>query len=65
MTKRATNAPDTGNSCKHPGYDDFNPTSWPSQCATTKDDWVKTNLGVCGEDDNNYPEEFFNCADIE
>ncbi|CAM9828982.1 unnamed protein product, partial [Hapterophycus canaliculatus] len=53
----------TGNSCKHPGYDDFNPPSWPSECAPTKADWVQTSLGMCGMD-GRYPEEFWNCADI-
>jgi len=39
---------DTGNDCKHPGYDDFNP-SWPSTCAPNKDQWIATNRRVCGE----------------
>ncbi|CAM9321699.1 unnamed protein product [Pylaiella littoralis] len=53
----------TGNSCKHPGYDDFNPPSWPSTCAPEKSDWVQTSVGMCGEE-TRYPEEFWNCADI-
>ena len=46
---------DTGNSCMHVGYDEFNPDSWPSECAPTKQDWIVTGLGLCG-DGNNYPE---------
>ncbi|CAN0393687.1 unnamed protein product, partial [Ascophyllum nodosum] len=54
----------TGNSCKHPGYDEFNPPSWPSECAPNKGDWILTSLNMCGVD-GNYPEEYWNCADIE
>ncbi|CAB1098501.1 unnamed protein product [Ectocarpus sp. CCAP 1310/34] len=54
----------TGNACKHPGYDEFDPVSVPDGCAPTKEDWVQTQLGMCGED-GRYPEEFWNCADIE
>lgn len=54
---------DTGNSCKHPGYDEFEPPSWPSACAPNKDDWIALDLPVCGEGDA-YPEEFWNCADV-
>ena len=39
----------------HPGYDEFNPDSWPSECAPSKGDWIKTGLGMCGDGDN-YPE---------
>eukprot|EP00752_Nemacystus_decipiens_P016303 g14579.t1 len=53
----------TGNSCKHQGYAEFNPESWPSTCAPTKDQWINEEVGFCGEGDN-YPEEFWNCADI-
>lgn len=54
----------TGNSCMHPGYDEFNPSSFStSSCAPLKDNWIKLNLGMCGVD-GNYPEEFWNCADI-
>ncbi|CAN0177329.1 unnamed protein product [Pylaiella littoralis] len=55
---------DTGNSCKHQGYAEFNPPSWPSSCAPAKQDWINEVVGQCGEGDN-YPEEFWNCADIE
>ncbi|CAM9637072.1 unnamed protein product, partial [Laminaria digitata] len=54
----------TGNSCKHQGYAEFNPLSWPSQCAPTKADWINEVVGQCGDGDA-YPEEFWNCADIE
>ncbi|CAM9313818.1 unnamed protein product [Scytosiphon promiscuus] len=53
----------TGNSCKHPGYDEFDPPSWPSECAPAKAEWIQTSLGMCG-DEGRYPEEFWNCADI-
>ena len=39
----------------HPGYDEFNPDSWPSECAPSKGDWIKTGPGMCGDGDN-YPE---------
>ncbi|CAM9914038.1 unnamed protein product [Pylaiella littoralis] len=54
----------TGNSCKHQGYAEFNPPSWPSSCAPAKEDWINEVVGQCGEGDR-YPEEFWNCADIE
>ncbi|CAM9261565.1 unnamed protein product [Ectocarpus sp. 8 AP-2014] len=53
----------TGNSCKHQGYAEFNPESWPSSCAPTKADWINEVVGHCGDGDA-YPEEFWNCADI-
>ncbi|CAM9538431.1 unnamed protein product, partial [Choristocarpus tenellus] len=54
----------TGNSCNHPGYREFIPKSVPMGCAPTKDDWINpANFRDCG-DDNAYPEEFWNCADI-
>lgn len=54
---------DTGNSCYHPGYDEFNPPSWPGKCAPNKEDWITLDPGMCGDGDS-YPEEFWNCADI-
>ncbi|CAN0403918.1 unnamed protein product [Ascophyllum nodosum] len=54
----------TGNSCMHPGYEEFNPPSWPSKCAPNKGDWILTGLNMCGVGDS-YPEEYWNCADIE
>eukprot|EP00903_Cladosiphon_okamuranus_P021001 g19293.t1 len=53
----------TGNDCKHPGYDEFNPPSWPSECAPNKEDWIATNRRLCGED-GSYPEEFWSCSDF-
>ncbi|CAN0384662.1 unnamed protein product, partial [Ectocarpus fasciculatus] len=53
----------TGNSCKHQGYAEFNPTSWPSSCAPSKADWINEAVGQCGDGDA-YPEEFWNCADV-
>ncbi|CAM9543829.1 unnamed protein product [Ectocarpus sp. 8 AP-2014] len=53
----------TGNSCKHEGYAEFNPESWPSSCAPSKADWINEVVGQCGDGDA-YPEEFWNCADI-
>ena len=55
---------DTGNSCKHQGYAEFNPDSWPGSCAPNKADWINEVVGQCG-DGPAYPEEFWNCADIE
>lgn len=55
---------DTGNACKHVGYEEFNPPSWPSACAPEKKDWIYLGLGTCGEEGVSYPEEFWNCADI-
>lgn len=54
---------DTGNACKHPGYDEFNPPSWPSTCAPNKEDWITTERRVCGLE-GSYPEEFWQCSDI-
>ncbi|CAM9570586.1 unnamed protein product, partial [Ascophyllum nodosum] len=53
----------TGNTCNHVGYDEFDPSSWPSECAPDKDNWIRPNLKICGEGDK-YPEEFFSCSDI-
>lgn len=54
---------DTSNSCVPPGYDDFNPDSWNSECAPTKADWFNPGVGPCGDGDK-YPEEYWNCADV-
>ena len=40
---------DTGNSCKHIGYDEFDPPSWPGSCAPDKSDWIELNRYICGE----------------
>lgn len=54
---------DTGNTCKHIGYDEFNPPSWPGSCAPNKEDWIELNRYVCGTNEA-YPEEFWACSDI-
>lgn len=56
-------ATDTGATCQHVGYDDFEPDKWDSDCAPNKDDLIKTDLPLCGED-GTYPEEFWSCSDI-
>ncbi|CAM9926342.1 unnamed protein product [Ectocarpus fasciculatus] len=53
----------TGNACKHVGYEEFEPASWPSACAPAKEDWIELNRYVCGEN-GAYPEEFWACADF-
>ncbi|CAM9604115.1 unnamed protein product, partial [Ectocarpus sp. 12 AP-2014] len=53
----------TGNACKHIGYEEFNPPSWPSTCAPNKSDWIELNRYMCGEE-GAYPEEFWACSDI-
>lgn len=55
---------DSGKGCKYPGYDEFNPTSWGSQCAPTKEDWIAVSSGVCSKP-GKYGNVFWNCADIE
>lgn len=54
---------DTGNSCKHVGYEEFEPDSWPSACAPDKHDWIELDRYLCGEN-GSYPEEFWACADF-
>ena len=62
----------TAHRCPHIGYDDFNPPSWPSDCAPDKDAWVTYGYrepeAICGTMTSyhsiNYPEEFWNCSDI-
>ncbi|CAN0461279.1 unnamed protein product, partial [Laminaria digitata] len=53
----------TGNSCRHPGYEEFSPTSIPTGCAPLVSDWIHLDPPPCGEGFP-YPEEFWNCADI-
>ncbi|CAM9688684.1 unnamed protein product, partial [Sphacelaria rigidula] len=52
------------NNCKHVGYEEFNPPSWPSSCAPNKDQWVLTNKRVVCGTGGTYPEEFWQCSDI-
>lgn len=54
---------DTSHVCTYPGYREFEPDHWPSDCAPTKEDWFDLGPELCGED-GLYPEEFWNCADI-
>lgn len=54
---------DTGNACRHPGYEEFSPDSIPGECAPLVSDWVHLDPPPCGEGFP-YPEEFWNCADI-
>ncbi|CAM9378424.1 unnamed protein product, partial [Ectocarpus sp. 8 AP-2014] len=53
----------TGNTCKHIGYEEFNPPSWPSSCAPNKWDWIELDRYVCGTR-GRYPEEFWACSDF-
>eukprot|EP00903_Cladosiphon_okamuranus_P009934 g9430.t1 len=55
----------TGNSCKHVGYDDFNPPagSWPGAFSSQRADWILRDLSFCSES-TSYPEEFWGCSDI-
>lgn len=46
---------DTGSTCKHIGYDEFEPSSWPSSCAPNKEDWIDVDRWMCGMD-GAYPE---------
>lgn len=55
---------DAANNCKHVGYEEFNPPSWPSSCAPNKDQWVLTNKRVVCGTGGTYPEEFWQCSDI-
>ncbi|CAM9476506.1 unnamed protein product [Scytosiphon promiscuus] len=54
----------TGHICKLPGYEQFEPDSTPEGCAPSVSDWVNLDPPACGEG-GAYPEEFWNCADIE
>eukprot|EP00903_Cladosiphon_okamuranus_P006097 g6007.t1 len=53
----------TGNTCKHIGYEEFNPPSWNSACAPNKSDWIELDRYVCGTE-GQYPEEFWSCSDF-
>lgn len=54
----------TGDHCYHPGYEEFNPPSWGSECAPNKKDWIDLTLEYCGDKKWNPPEEFWACSDI-
>ncbi|CAM9825507.1 unnamed protein product [Pylaiella littoralis] len=53
----------TGNTCKHIGYDEFSPPSWPSSCAPKKENWIDTDRERCRQG-GYYPEEFWACSDF-
>eukprot|EP00903_Cladosiphon_okamuranus_P008201 g7896.t1 len=58
----------TGHVCPHIGYAEYEPESWPGSCAQKKSDWVKEDTivdDVCGTAIHAYPEEFWQCSDIE
>lgn len=55
---------DAANNCKHVGYDEFEPASWPSSCAPSKSQWVLTEKRILCGTDGAYPEEFWQCSDI-
>lgn len=54
----------TGHKCYLPGYEEFNPPSWGSQCAPNKEDWIDLTIPYCGDEKWNLAEEFWNCSDI-
>ena len=54
---------DSGRGCKSPGYDEFNPTSWGSECAPNKEDWIAVNGGECRKP-GKYGNVFWQCSDI-
>lgn len=54
--------------CRHIGYDEFEPPSWPGACAPNKEDWIIQDTirpDLCGDRDRAYSEEFWICSDIE
>ncbi|CAM9420102.1 unnamed protein product [Ectocarpus sp. 6 AP-2014] len=54
----------TGHKCYHPGYEEFNPASWGSECAPNKSDWIDLSIDYCGDNEWNLAEEFWACSDI-
>lgn len=54
----------TGHKCRHPGYEEFNPPSWPGECAPNKEDWITLEPEYCGDKEWIYAEEFWGCADF-
>ncbi|CAN0012502.1 unnamed protein product, partial [Hapterophycus canaliculatus] len=54
----------TGHKCYHPGYEEFNPSSWGSECAPNKSDWIDLSIDYCGDNEWNLAEEFWQCSDI-
>lgn len=60
----ATRQTVTGHKCYHPGYEEFNPPSWGSECAPNKSDWIDLSIDYCGDNEWNLAEEFWACSDI-
>lgn len=56
--------PDSGAGCRSPGYDEFDPPSWPSECAPNKEDWIAVNSHYCNSPGREWGNLFWNCADI-
>ncbi|CAM9090943.1 unnamed protein product, partial [Laminaria digitata] len=54
----------SGKGCKSPGYDEFNPKSWPSKCAPNKEDWIETSSAECRKPGAKYGNVFWQCSDI-
>ncbi|CAM9637939.1 unnamed protein product [Ectocarpus sp. 4 AP-2014] len=54
----------SGAGCKSPGYDEFTPDSWPSECAPDKEDWIATGSHDCNSPGREWGNLFWNCADI-
>lgn len=55
---------DSGKGCRSPGYEEFNPSSWPSECAPDKEDWIAVTSHPCNSVDREWGNIFWNCADI-
>ncbi|CAM9710120.1 unnamed protein product, partial [Ectocarpus sp. 13 AM-2016] len=47
----------------HIGYEEFNPSSWPSACGLNKEHWVDTTGEASGQRGYS-PEEFWACSDF-
>ena len=54
---------DRDNSCGHPVYDEFNPSSRESKCPPNSADWMNVGVGMF-QHGGTYPEEVWNCIDI-
>ncbi|CAM9974029.1 unnamed protein product, partial [Pylaiella littoralis] len=54
----------SGKGCRSPGYEEFNPSSWPSECAPDKEDWIAVTSHPCNSVDREWGNIFWNCADI-
>eukprot|EP00903_Cladosiphon_okamuranus_P008987 g8597.t1 len=54
----------SGRGCKSPGYDEFNPPSWPSTCGPNKEDWIEVTSHKCNSPGREWGNMFWNCSDI-